>query len=88
MPIPGFGLQQTYVLGLADLLFAALFLSIAWRWSLHLSATAIAIIASVPLTLVASVELLGGAPVPALPAIVLAFLLVNVRPLWLDWRRS
>jgi predicted enzyme related to lactoylglutathione lyase len=80
-PLPGGGLFQ---LGLTDLLFFALFLGAAARWTGRVGWTWIALVASLGATIVLTVYVdpfgLGG--LPALPALSFGFIAANADHLW------
>ena len=74
--LPAWGGGRAGVLGVADLLFAAFFASSAWRFGLRRRATAAALLAALPLTLV--VQLALHRNIPALPPLAAALLLPNL----------
>jgi hypothetical protein len=84
-PVPGEHAAAN--LGVPDLLFFALFLAAAARFSLRVYWTWVALVAALGLTIAATVwwDLSG---LPALPGIALGFLLPNADLLWRRWRRS
>jgi hypothetical protein len=73
-------------LGPPDVVFFALFLAAADRFSLRVGWTWIAMTALVSATLLATV-LFDVDGLPALPAVALGFLLANADLLWRRWRR-
>ena len=80
-PVPGEGAFQ---LGLPDLLFFAIFLGAAARWSLRLLATWVCLVASFGLTMAAAiyVDPFGIGGLPALPLLCIAFLAPNADLIW------
>ncbi len=84
-PVPDEG---AFHLGLPDILFFALFLAAAVRWSLRPGLTWLAMAASFGVTMALALGLdpfgIGG--LPALPLLCLAFLLPNADLLWLRIR--
>ena len=73
--LPAPGLQEAAAIGMPDLLFLALFTAVAAPLGLRERATALAMLASLSVTSVASWAL--ERPLPALPLLSLAFLLAN-----------
>ena len=80
-PVPGDGAFQ---LGLPDLLFFAIFLGAAARWSLRVLATWACLVASFGLTMAFAiyVDPFGIGGLPALPLLCIAFLAPNVDLIW------
>ena len=75
MALPAPGLREAAAIGMPDLLFLALFTAVAAPLGLRERATALAMLASLSATSVASWAL--ERPLPALPLLSLAFLLAN-----------
>ena len=84
-PVP----DGSFQLGLPDLLFFALFLGAAARWTLRVPLTWLALVASFGVTMALAIYVdpldLGG--LPALPLLSLAFLAANADLLWARLRR-
>jgi hypothetical protein len=80
--------EGSFQLGIPDLLFFAVFLGAADRWSLRVGFTWLALTASFGITMALAVWVdpfgLGG--LPALPLLSFAFLLANADLLWRDLR--
>ena len=85
-PIPGE--HGAANLGLPDLLFFALFLAAASRWSLRLRSTWVALTASFGLTMALAVyqDPFGIGGLPALPLLSIGFLAVNADLIWRSLR--
>jgi hypothetical protein len=81
LPAPG---GDYFALGLPDILFFALFLGAAARWSLRVAATWVLMVASLVATIALAVwtDPFGIGGLPALPGISIAFLLANADLLW------
>ena len=79
-PVPG----GSYGLGLPDVLFFTLFLGAAARWGLRVAATWLGMVVFLGLTIALTiwVDPFGNGGLPALPALSVAFLLVNADLLW------
>jgi hypothetical protein len=80
VPVPG----EAFALGLPDVLFFALFLAAAARWSLRVAATWVLMIASFAATMAFAVwvDPFGIGGLPALPGLSIAFLAANADLLW------
>ena len=80
-PVPGEGAFQ---LGLPDLLFFAIFLGAAARWSLRVLPTWVCLVASFGLTMALAiyVDPFGIGGLPALPLLCVAFLAPNADLIW------
>jgi hypothetical protein len=80
VPVPG----DFFGLGLPDVLFFALFLAAAARWSLRVAATWALMLLSLGATIALAVwtDPFGIGGLPALPGLSLAFLLANADLLW------
>jgi hypothetical protein len=74
--LPAWGGGRAGVMGIADLVFAGYFAASAWRFGLRRRATAVALMAALPVTL--GIKLLLGGTIPALPVLAAALLLVNL----------
>lgn len=74
--LPAWGGGRAGVIGLADLVFLGFFASQAWRFGLRRRATATALVAALPVALVAQLAL--GDIVPVLPMLSAALLVVNL----------
>lgn len=76
--------REAFALGLPDVLFFALFLAAAARWSLRVGATWAAMIASFAVTMALAVwaDPFGIGGLPALPGLSIAFLAANADVLW------
>jgi hypothetical protein len=83
---PSPGGETSANLGLPDLLFFALFLAAAARWSLRVGWTWVALTLSLGLTMLLAVEW-GVAGLPALPGLAFAFLIPNADLLWREFQR-
>jgi hypothetical protein len=73
-----------FALGLPDILFFALFLAAAARWSLRVGLTWVLMVASFVVTIALAVwtDPFGIGGLPALPGLSIAFLLANADLLW------
>jgi hypothetical protein len=74
--LPAIGGGRAGVLGVADLVFVGFFAAGAWRFGLRRRATAIALLAALPATVL--VQLATGGTVPALPTLAAALLVPNL----------
>ncbi|HEV3479361.1 MAG TPA: hypothetical protein VG144_07915 [Gaiellaceae bacterium] len=83
---PSPGGETSANLGLPDLLFFALFLAAAAKWSLRVGWTWIALTASLGLTMLLAV-VWDVAGLPALPGLAFGFLLPNADLLWNEFQR-
>jgi hypothetical protein len=77
-----------FALGLPDILFFALFLAAAARWSLRVGVTWALMVASFVATIALAVwtDPFGIGGLPALPGLSIAFLAGNVDVLWRRFR--
>ena len=84
VPVPG----EAFALGLPDVLFFAVFLAAAARWSLRVAATWVLMIASFAATMALAVwvDPFGIGGLPALPGLSVAFLAANADILWRQLR--
>lgn len=87
-PEPATSSPTSFNLGLPDILFFALFLAAAARWSLRVAWTWVAMVASfgVTVALAVWVDPFGIEGLPALPGLSIAFLLANADLLWRGMR--
>ena len=74
--LPAIGGERAGVLGVADLVFVGFFAAGAWRFGLRRRATAIALLAALPATVL--VQLAVDGTVPALPVLAAALLVPNL----------
>jgi hypothetical protein len=86
VPILGVPLRLASQVGVTDLLFLAMFLASAHRWHLGMQRNVLALAASFSVTLALDVELLPNRPIPALPMLALAMVLVNAPAIARSWR--
>jgi hypothetical protein len=74
--LPAVGGGRAGLLGVADLVFVAMYAGWAWRFALRRRATMVALLLSLPVALVVQVVFSGS--VPVIPLISAAFLLPNL----------
>lgn len=74
--LPAWGGGRAGVVGIADFVFVGFFASSAWRFGLRRRATALALLAALPVTL--GFKLVFGGTIPALPVLAAALLGPNL----------
>jgi hypothetical protein len=74
--LPAWGGGRAGALGVADLVFVGFFASSAWRFGLRRRATAVALLAALPVSL--ALQLGTGGAFPVLPVLAAGLLLPNL----------